>query len=122
MPEDLWPSNIADSKLVPPVALLREQAALLGRKTRQLIDGEVTTDTTGALFVHHFYIAAPTLQYRFELFTVSHGVTFYPLTRRHLNRSTAAASENEFKEKLQEIFADQHTLNVVHSILAQVQP
>lgn len=122
MPEDLWPANIADSKLVPPVALLREQAALLGRKTRQLIDGEVTTETMGGLFVHHFYIAAPTLQYRFELFFVSHGVTFYPLTLRHLNRSTAVTSENEFKEKLQEIFAAQHTLNVVHSILAQVQP
>jgi len=75
---DLWPENIADSNLVTPVSILKQQAALLGEKTRQLVKGEVVTQTTGNLFVHYFYIAAPTLSYKFELFTLSHGVNFYP--------------------------------------------
>lgn len=34
--DDLWPSNIADSNLTTPVTILKEQAALLGEKTKQL--------------------------------------------------------------------------------------
>ena len=49
---DLWPENIADSNLVTPVSILKQQAALLGEKTRQLVKGEVVTQTTGNLFVH----------------------------------------------------------------------
>jgi hypothetical protein len=80
--DDLWPANIADSKLTTPVAILKEQAALLGEKTKQLVKGEVSTQTTGNLFVHHFYIVAPTLNYKYELFTASHVINFYPLTLR----------------------------------------
>jgi hypothetical protein len=49
-----------DSNLVTPITILKEQAALLGEKTRQLVKGEVVTQTTGDVFVHYFYIAAPT--------------------------------------------------------------
>ena len=119
--DDLWPENIADSHLTTPVTVLKEQAALLGEKTRQLVKGEVVTQTTGNLFVHYFYIAAPTLSYKFELFTLSHGVNFYPLVMRYLNDTISLRSESEFKDKLKEIFVAPHTLNVVHSILAQVR-
>ena len=118
---DLWPENIADSNLVTPITILKEQAALLGEKTRQLVKGEVATQTTGNLFIHRFYIAAPTLNYKFELFNVSHLVNFYPLTLTYLNTVSQIKSEAEFKEKLKEILSAPHTLNVVHSILAQVR-
>ena len=118
---DLWPENIADSNLTTPVTVLKEQAALLGEKTRQLVKGEVVTQATGNLFVHYFYIAAPTLSYKFELFTLSHGVNFYPLVMRYLNDTISLPSESAFKDKLKEIFAAPHTLNVAHSILAQVR-
>ena len=62
--DDLWPANIADSNLITPITILKEQAALLGEKTRQLVKGEVVTQATGNLFVHYFYIDAPTLSYR----------------------------------------------------------
>jgi hypothetical protein len=118
---DLWPANVADSNLITPITILKEQAALLGEKTRQLVKGEVTTQAAGAMFVHSFNIVAPTLSYKFELFTASHGVNFYPLVLRRLNDTISCNSESDFKDKLKEIFASQHTLNVVHSILAQVR-
>ena len=65
--------------MVTPVSILREQAALLGDKTKQLVTGEVQMSTTGNLFVHSFYVAAPTLNYRYELFRVQHPAAFYPL-------------------------------------------
>jgi hypothetical protein len=105
---DFWPENIADSNLVTPITILKEQAALLGEKTRQLVKGEVVTQTTGTLLFHYFYIAAPTLNYRFELFNISHGVNFYPLVMRYLNNTISLGSEEEFKAKLKEIFAAAH--------------
>jgi hypothetical protein len=121
MPDDLWPSNIADANLTTPATILKQQAALLGEKTKQLVTGEVVTQTTGNLFVHSFYIAAPTLGYKYELFQLHHGINFYPLTLKYLNTASQLPSEAAFKDKLKEILASQHTLNVVHSILAQVR-
>ncbi|MGB7555968.1 MAG: hypothetical protein WBM04_16470 [Candidatus Korobacteraceae bacterium] len=121
MPDNLWPENIADSNLTTPVTILKEQAALLGEKTRQLVKGEVVTQPTGNLFVHYFYIVAPTLSYKFELFTLQHSVNFYPLVMKYLNNTISLSNESDFKDKLKEIFAAPHTLNVVHSILAQVR-
>jgi hypothetical protein len=121
MPDDLWPSNFADANFTTPATILKQQAALLGEKTKQLVTGQVVPQTTGNLFVHSFYIAAPTLGYKYELFQVHHGINFYPLTFKYLNTSSQLRSEAELKDKLKEIFASEHTLNVVHSILAQVR-
>ena len=121
MTDDLWPVNIAETNMVTPVAILREQAALLGDKTRQLVTGEVQTTTVGTTFVHSFNVAAPTLNYRYELFRVKHPAAFYPLVLEQGQSTTSLKSEEEFKSKLKEVFAAQPTLNIVHSILAQVR-
>ncbi len=121
MSNDLWPVNIAETNMVTPVAILREQAALLGDKTRQLVTGEVQTSTVGNMFVHSFYVTAPTLNYKYELFRVQHPAALYPLALIEGQTTTQLRSEEEFKNKLKEVFASQPTLNVVHSILAQVR-
>ena len=119
--DDLWPANIADSRLTTPVAILKEQARLLGEKTAELVKGEVITQPTNDIFIHYFYITAPTLKYRYELFTVSHGVSFYPLTIRQGDHSVKAATEESFRDNLKQFLSSQHSVNVVHSILAQVR-
>ena len=121
MTDDLWPSNIADANLVTPLSILKEQAALLGEKTRQLVKGEVTTQTTGSLFVHSFCLLAPTVGYRYELFRVTHYVSFYPLNVIYLNDTKPLRTEAEFKDKLKEIFSATHTVNTVQSILSQLR-
>ena len=121
MTDDLWPSNIADSQMTTPVIILKQQAALLGEKTRNLVQGEVLTQTVGNMFVHHFYLSAPTLNYKYELFEISHGISFYPLNLRQHGQGSSVADEEQFKERLKENFSSPHTLNVVHSLLAQVR-
>src|SRR5215471_3473922 len=124
MPDNLWPDNIADSNLVTPVTILKEQAALLGEKTRQLVQGEVTSQSPSSVggmatpFVHRFEISAPTLNYRYELFYITHGVNFYPLALNLAGKTTSISSEAELKENLKQIFASPRTLNAVHAILA----
>ncbi len=121
MADDLWPDNIGDSKLITPVAILKEQAVLLGEKTKQLVVGEVSTGILGPMFVHSFCISAPTIKYRYELFTASHAINFYPLTVQFASQKTLLGNEDAFRAKLKSIFSDAHTLTVVHSILAQVR-
>ena len=108
--------------MTTPVIILKEQAALLGEKTRNLVQGEVLTQAVGSMFVHHFYLTAPTLNYKYELFQASHSINFYPMSLRvGQQEGRTAMNEEQFKEELKAIFASQHTLNVVHSILAQVR-
>jgi hypothetical protein len=123
MAEDLWPENIAESNLVTPVSILKEQAALLGEKTQQLVKAEVDTQAAGDNFVHTFYIVAPTLSYRYQLFEVDHGVSFYPINVlwRQEPLPRKYPDEQSFRAVVKQIFASKSTLNVVHSILAQVR-
>lgn len=123
MSEDLWPDNIADSNLVTPATILKEQAAALGNRTQQLLKGEVVTQPSGTGFVHRFNLVAPTMNYRYELFHLTHGISFYPCTLKIAgdNILQSLNSEEDFRAALKRLFASQQTLNVVGSILAQVR-
>ena len=49
------------------------------------------------------------------------GIRFLEQPNSGSRKGGPSASESDFKDKLKEIFAAPHTLNVVHSILAQVR-
>jgi hypothetical protein len=130
---DLWP-DIEQSQVVPPVAILREQAALLGKKTNHLLEGRVVSTNTGyGGFVHSFYIVAPTLDdYAYKLFEISHGVDPYPvLVPALLHRGALGqvvpvggpqlASEQELLDYIRRILNSDETMRVVGSLLAQVK-
>jgi len=143
---DLWP-EIEQSQVVPPVAILRGQAALLGKKTNHLLEGRVVTRTTGSGgFVHSFYIVAPTLDdYTYKLFEIGHGANQYPVEAAALERPGALphvgppreadevefmapvnievrlASEQELQDYIREILNSDGTKRVIGSLLAQVR-
>ncbi len=102
---DLWPQDLlAESQIPGPVAILREQAALLGRKTRNLIEADVTKVALAPYsnpfdkcdeevaarfgraglgpryaFNYAFDLVAPALgDFRYRLFLVHHDVPQYP--------------------------------------------
>lgn len=85
--EDLWPENINTKiKMIAPVTILRQQASLLGKKTKNIVEGQVETKTVNdssqeKLLEHSFYLVAPALDfYKYLLFRVQHGVMdWYPL-------------------------------------------
>ena len=142
--DDLWPNDIAPTmEQVPPVTILKQQAALLGRNMKNVIEGEVETDTADfqRFLRHTFYLVAPALNfYRYPLLTVEHDVTkMYPAevtvawqekfpppknladraqqTRQKKERT--ARDEKEFKAMLKRIFADEETKKVIGALLAQ---
>jgi hypothetical protein len=134
---DLWP-EIQQSEVVPPLAILREQAVALGKKTGQLLEGRVSTrtDADGNL-VHSFSVVAPSLDnYSYRLFSLYHGADPYPVTVPEclaLEAPPHAApvpgslaerrigSETELLRYLREILNSEKTKRIVGSLLAQVK-
>jgi hypothetical protein len=77
---DLWPDTLSFEKLNAPVNLLREQASLLGQKTKNLLQAEVKQiKSESGSFSYSFLLAAPSLNYQYKLFEIHHGISLYPV-------------------------------------------
>jgi hypothetical protein len=139
---DLWPTDIGTTEVTPPVTLLKEQAALLGEKTRNLVEGKVVRldewPSAQGHFAYAFYLVAPALgNYRYKLFTLSYPPEFLPI-RIDVDRDllpaipqecvlqdavigtwVKAESEDAYKQILAAIFGAAKTRRVVAAIVAQ---
>lgn len=132
--DDLWPTELKPiPDQLPPITILKQQAALLGQRTKNLIEGQVETETSDyQRFLHHkLFLVAPALNfYRYALLDVEHHVTvMYPAKitviwsdRKEPEQqelTIEAADEQQFKEALKRVFADEETKRVIGALLAQ---
>lgn len=127
-PRSLWPEDIAVTDAVAPVTLLKEQASLLGQKTKNLVEGRVAQgpgDPAGHNnFAYYFDLVAPALNnYRYRMFSIWHGVEFYPLIisgSAAFNRvDLEVHNEEEFLGALETIFSSENTKGIISSLIAQ---
>jgi hypothetical protein len=128
---DLWPENLrTTSKAVAPITILREQAALLGEKTQNIVRAEVYSQALPQVpdnIYTTFYLVAPALDnYRFALFQINHKIEDrYPV---NLNSETLGiekaiiTTEDEFLSTLERIFSHEKTINIIDSMLIQSGP
>jgi hypothetical protein len=124
-PRDLWPKDIATvSGVRTPVSILREQAILLGEKTKNIVEAEIISSGKNGVFSHSFVLVAPVLDsYQYELFSVQHSAQIYPLiVKIRGSQITEAGSEEQFIEQLQSIFADPQTKQIIQTLIVQSQP
>ncbi|HEY3278124.1 MAG TPA: hypothetical protein VGJ94_16020 [Syntrophorhabdaceae bacterium] len=140
--KDLWPESLTDvSDLRAPVTVLREQASLLGQKTRNLLTGEVARPKVPTdKFVYQFIIHSRTIEYSYHLLTITNDMNLYPVTitvseetRKHVlseignplvddpPRGLIAGDEEEFLNILEQVLGAPQTVKVVKSILAQIK-
>jgi hypothetical protein len=127
---DFWP-DIGDTKpKVTPLSLMKQQAALLGRHTGNVLEGRVRSTTFRGGVNHTFVIAAPALDYQYELFNVSHTmVDIYPVTvvsaprvgEGPLEKPPVLRSQEEFLQWLKDVLSSDTTKRVLGSLLAQVE-
>lgn len=136
--EDLWPSDLGIASIVTPAAILRSQAALLGEKTKGILEAVVETSSVGNEIHHRFVIKVPALgNYRYALFSVHHPVTLYPVfvdeepaTPRspfmpdfslgeRLREATGLQGEEEFRSWLRRTFASEATKRIIANLYAQ---
>lgn len=132
---DLWPEDIADdSGLIMPVAILREQAAALTKKTKGLVEADVITLTPKDFpkdkqelreaFWHQFRLVAPALDsYTINLFSVLHKINPYPLLvavgEINSEHDSKLNNQEEFIEKLREVFSSADTKRKIQALVAQ---
>jgi hypothetical protein len=135
---DFW-GEIVPAQERTPLAILREQASLLGTKTKNLVEATVDTsvDARGR-FVHRFTLVVPSLSsYRYELFRIEHGVAIYPIkvssevpparTSRGLAEELLAfgslnpqlETEQEFVDWLRQKLSSDETKRIIANLLAQ---
>ena len=119
---DLW-GEIVPAQVRTPVAVMREQATLLGRKTNNLVEARVRTRVYEGRFIHYFELVVPALDnYTYELFAVTHGVQPYPVRRGSLLLPPYPEfpSEEAFVEWLRQELSSPETMRIVANLLAQV--
>ena len=115
---DFW-GEIAPAEVRTPAAIMREQAALLGAKTRYLIEAVVETEVSGSRFIHRFNLVVPAMDnYKYELFKVYHGVSIYPVTE--YGESKMLKTEEEFSDWLRGVLSSPATKKLVGNLLVQV--
>lgn len=139
---DLWPQQLGTELTVKaPVTILREQAALLGQKTHNLIEGRVESGLGGNYDFHYDFLITSTVAglFRFKLFSVHHNVIFYPVLvvpdrdilyeirgsvdddpKKDSKTALQVDTEEDFLNLLRQIFAARKTQQVIAGIMAQV--
>ena len=118
-PNDLWPKDILDAKERVPATILREQAKLIQEKTDYKIYGDVSTAGSENLFVHTFNLIPGGMgNYKFELLRVEHTQRMYPVRifSHDSEGVITAANEDQFMERLRELFASKATRNVLQTL------
>jgi hypothetical protein len=142
---DLWPDDIEHTTLKAPVTILKEQGALLARKTGNIVGG--LADRTQLIargspddrFRYSFYLSAPAINYVYQLLKISHSDDLYPveitageelyaelpdeLRSKLIDDGSGvkliADSEDKFMEILKAIFATEKVRKVIGAIIAQ---
>ncbi|MFN0166527.1 MAG: hypothetical protein ACKV22_08850 [Bryobacteraceae bacterium] len=122
---DFW-GEIQQSDVRPPVAILREQAALLGAKTNNLIEARVDTSPdinelgeTTESFHYSFNLVVPALEfYRYCLFTIRHGIGLYPVKVEYPYKELK--TEEEFRDWLRQRLSSSETKRIIGNLLVLV--
>jgi hypothetical protein len=144
---DLWPSELTAVDQRTPVAILREQASLLGEKTQNIVVAELVKVSGVASwfprffpFNYSFLLTCPALSdYRFRLFTMGSDIDVYPV-HFHLDSDvseeliektngkllvkdniTQASNEEEFIDILKHTFNSKKALRVIRALLTQAK-
>lgn len=120
---DFW-GDLAPAEVRTPVAIMREQAGLLGTKTQNLVEARVDTEISrfaNEQFSHSLDLVVPALDYTYRLFTIRHGIGLYPITvRQGANANIQLDTEEEFVDWLRQKLSSAETKRIVASLLAQV--
>jgi hypothetical protein len=116
---DLW-GAIDTKELIQrtPLSILREQAALLGEKTGNLVEAQVERGTFDSSFVLTLNLVVPGLDsYTYELLKIWHPVTLYPVTVMYSD--TKLKNEEAFVEWLRVKLSSPETHRIIGNLLSQ---
>ena len=101
-----------------PLSILREQAALLGEKTGNLVEAQDSRDTYGPEFVLALNLVVPGLDnYTYQILKVRHPVALYPVT--DMSTYKELRDEGAFVEWLRVRLSSPETHRIIGNLLSQ---
>ena len=142
---DLWSDQIVLTSMVPPVAILREQATLLREKTKGLVLGEVESleqpaeevdeylkeafaSAPPTVQTHTLYLVVPGLDnYQYSLLSVKHDFQAYPCsgyyhpTHKEGNPVASLSNEKAFLDWLRSALSASPTARIIVALMSRVQ-
>lgn len=125
MAEDLWGELPAPDSSRTPHAILLEQSQLLTKKTDGLLVGRVNRGTTGtgSGFYSVLQIFAPSLQYSYNVLTLYHDVTLYPVTVEPSGSAPnlRAENQNDLIAALAHVLSSEQVRKVITGLLTQIR-
>jgi hypothetical protein len=117
---DLWGDFSDTPPLITPLAIMKEQAALLGDKTKGLLRASVDTTAEYGEITHYFHIVASALgNYEYQLFYAKHAIELYPVKIEYKLSTIRCDDVTEFTNELGKILASPETHRIVQSLIAQ---
>jgi hypothetical protein len=116
---DFW-GEIEAIEVRTPLSILREQAAALGPRTKNLVEAKVETEIAGTSFRHAFDLVVPSLDnYTYRLFEIQHDHDLYPIYVR--TTAEQLTDEGAFIDWLRVRLTSPQTRKIVGNLLAQAQ-
>ena len=132
--QNLWGEIPSAGNIRTPITILKEQAALLGQATNNVLQGDVTFSggadyrTIFAGYTYDFtvtlFIVAPALDYyRFAILQVVYNINIYPLVVRNLadDFTHDCTDEASFLNAIKEILSSEETHRIIQTLLSQSQ-
>jgi hypothetical protein len=125
--ENYWPAEINDAADPEPVAILKEQAALLGGRTKNAVEAIVRTTTEAGTAYHSLSLKADALgDYLYKLLDVAHPVIGrvgdYPITVQSSagGPPREISGEEEFREWLRAQLSSDYVRTAISNLLRYV--
>jgi hypothetical protein len=122
---ELWPESFGENQdTKTPSTILKQAAAQLGQRTKQLVRAKVDASVRGDNIELTMWLEAPSLEYRYKLFELSHDISsFYPLHTGEWTKGgeIIVGSEDELIEYLKKVFASEKTTKLISNLMKQVR-
>lgn len=122
--DTIFDDVIEETTVKPPIAILKEVALGLEKKTKGLLIGDIEQIIYSDEFKLSFYITAPSLNnYTYEVFDITHDLNFYPLKIRTSNDEVSVEdkTQEQLEDTLKEIFSLPKIKVVINGLLAQIK-
>lgn len=117
--ENLWPETLEIDRPLSAGTILRQQAAALGQRTKNIVTAEVETRTDEekpTAFQHDFYLSAPIIGLRYILLRAWDYIDKpYPVkvNTELPGLSANVQNEEELRELLRRIFSHEKTIRMI---------
>jgi hypothetical protein len=127
--DSIFDDVIEETIIKPPIAVLKELALALEKRTGGLLEGKAQQEFYSDQFTLNFYIVAPSLNnYSYHVFSISHDLGFYPLSVHFFNskeiidlNSKKIINQEELEAELKTIFSSPDVKKVMNGLLAQIK-